>query len=79
MTTQLAVAHAKEINKRLDAKGTVILVFREDGTFEAAEYGRTKSDCSALKEWMNEIVDRIETEWLPAPFSPPSKENGEAG
>ena len=67
---KLAVSHAKEINKRLGAKGTVIIVFRDDGTFEVCEYGRSKAECSKLKAWIDELAKSVETGLLPSPWVP---------
>lgn len=60
MTRIPAVAHAKEMAKRLGASGVIIIAF-SDATFAGASYGQTKRKCTALKAVLDDISDGLTT------------------
>jgi hypothetical protein len=64
--SDLKVAHAKELQKRIDVRGCVVMVFDGD-SFAVAEWGRDRTECARLKKLVNAIADKLASGDLPAP------------
>lgn len=64
--SNLKVAHAKELLKRIGGRGCVVLMF-DDDNFSVAEWGRDKRECGKLKVFVDAIADRLASGDLPAP------------
>ncbi len=62
--SDLRVAHAKELLKRIGGRGCVVIVLDEEN-FAVAEYGRDRTECAKLKRLVDAISDRISSGDLP--------------
>ena len=67
---QNTVRLVRELNKRVDARATVVLVFDRSGQFSVAEYAATKADCAVMAKWVDYLFASINSGEIKDPWEP---------
>jgi serine/threonine protein phosphatase PrpC len=49
----------RELNKRVEGRATVLIVFDEHGGYSISEYASTKADCAKMAKWVDHLFDGI--------------------
>jgi len=59
MTKSMSIAQVRELGRKLEARGVIILVF-DDEVVAGTSWGRTRQDCKLLGQWMDDLIDNGE-------------------
>lgn len=60
----LTIEQAKQLAKKLDAAGIIVLVFSDSGSFGYTSYGRNRQRCDRMYKLADKISGQVESgEW----------------